>query len=396
MSADRNLWKRDGTWYVRARVHGVQLVKSLGTTDQREARRLRAVTLRDWNRMRFIPRAEMVAALAAQRVAEAPAPKVVTGERLLEVYQAIAEERRLRVGKPSAATVTNNVSAFRRVFGDGDGDVRARLTRDVLQAYAARMMAVLTDSEDEVALRRARVSVAGNVAQARSVVAEWTVDEYRRRGIALPALAEFRAVDVVTAEMPKYRLTEERVRLRLATEAAAATLQAARSPLFLVYVLAYFGGLRAGEIEQVRWTWLTRDAAGACWLVIPDAEANWTVKSKGGSVRLSVDVWEALQGYRGESEYVLPGATPTKRDQVLRNFSAWMRTVGWDRRRYSKTTHELRKLAGARWYTQHGLQIAAKWLRDNPQTVFRFYADLDPAAHPEPEGFVMDCGRGGR
>lgn len=62
-------------------------------------------------------------------------------------------------------------------------------------------------------------------------------------------------------------------------------------------------------------------------------------------------------------------------DAVNRDFSGWMRMNGWGE--YQKAAHELRKLAGSRWYTGLGAEYAAKYLGDTIATVFAFYADID-------------------
>lgn len=375
---DHHLWLRDGVYYCRMRLGSKQLVESLRTSDKAEARVLRSAVLKRWNRARYLDPDARAAAFAR------PAPagsEPVSVDRLLDVYREVAAERCRVRGKPRAQTVVNNCSAFRRVFGNAVG-IAEVIAVDALRRYAQEATA---DAEDELEMIRARVSAGSTIAQALSVVAEWTEDEYRRKGIRLPAaVAEVRRADVVSVNMPQYVLTDERKRLRAATEAAAAELAVADPALYSVYLLAYMGGLRAGEIAHSRWSWLSNDAGGECWLVVPRAEREWRVKSKPGSVRLAPAVWEWLQAQRGESDYVLPGATATAREDVLERFSAWMRKVGWDRERFPKSTHELRKLAGVRWYSEHGAETAAKWLRDNLVTVLRFYADLDPSRQPDP------------
>jgi hypothetical protein len=54
-----------------------------------------------------------------------------------------------------------------------------------------------------------------------------------------------------------------------------------------------------------------------------------------------------------------------------------MRKLGWDSKTYVKAAHELRKLAGSRWYTVASLEWAAKWLGDTPAVVAHYYADID-------------------
>lgn len=380
---DHHLWLRDGVWYCRMRVGAEQWTESLKTGDVGEARTLRTAVLKKWNRARHLDPAERAAVLRPAPVEAAVKRDGVTVERLLEVYTELAAARCRVKGKPRAGTVTNNCSAFRRVFGGDDEVVGPLLVVGSLERYAKVQTA---DADDELDMIRARITAASNIAQALSVVAEWAEDEYPRRGVRLPDLRPLRKAEVVVGAMPQYALTEERRVLRGATEAGAMELAASRPALYAVFLLAYMGGLRAGEIGHARWSWLSRDAGGACWLVVPKAEAAWRVKSKPGSIRIAPAVFDWLQGMRAgsEGEWILPGATQTERNDVLDEFSAWMRGVGWARERFPKTTHELRKLAGVRWYSEHGAETCAKWLRDNLVTVLKFYADLDPARHPDP------------
>ncbi len=100
---------------------------------------------------------------------------------------------------------------------------------------------------------------------------------------------------------------------------------------------------------------------------------------------IGAGLWENMQAFRrADDPWILPGGNPTaRRNLIERDLAAWIRGLGWDRQRFPKAAHELRKLAGARWYTDYGLQWAAEWLGDNPDVVFKYYADV--ARHPQVE-----------
>lgn len=92
---------------------------------------------------------------------------------------------------------------------------------------------------------------------------------------------------------------------------------------------------------------------------------------------MSATLWNELQLFRrDESEWIIPGTSPAaRRKLIVRQLAAWMRKIGWDKVKYPKAAHELRKLAASMWYTKAGLQWAATWLGDTPETVYHYYAD---------------------
>ena len=369
---DHNLWMRDGIWYCRQRVNGIQRVESLNTSDKSEARVLRTEILKKWNRESILGVRERPAV-----VARVEKQACVSIDALLEAYRVIADARRRLDGQPRKVTVTNNIAAFRRVFGDG---TLADVTVARMKAYVEQQ---LRDVEDEMDLVRARITAASNISQAISVLARWTEQAYADHGLKIGSMDAIRKAVVVKGRQPQYQFTEHRRALRAATEAAAPELAKTDPDLYAVYLLAYMAGLRAGEIVQVRGSWLAQDGFG-CWLHVPKSEPGWEVKSKPGTIRLAPQVYEWLQAHRDGREFVLREATRTEREATIARFNAWMRGIGWDADRYPKSAHELRKLAGVRWYTEHGAQTAAKWLRDNLQTVLKYYADFDQERQPDP------------
>jgi integrase len=136
-------------------------------------------------------------------------------------------------------------------------------------------------------------------------------------------------------------------------------------------------GLRPGEAIAARWDWIETDDAWHRYLHIT-RRPDWQAKNcKARRIPLSADLWDQLQAYRVDGAHnILPGPHVTARAKLVkRDLAAWMRGIGWDRRKYPKAAHELRKLAGSMWYTQAGLQWATTWLGDTPETVYHYYAD---------------------
>jgi integrase len=73
-------------------------------------------------------------------------------------------------------------------------------------------------------------------------------------------------------------------------------------------------------------------------------------------------------------QYILHGNMTERCDDVWRRLSAWMRSLGWDRR---MSAHELRKLYGSEVASAHGIYAAQKLLghKDANLTSAR-YADI--------------------
>ena len=101
------------------------------------------------------------------------------------------------------------------------------------------------------------------------------------------------------------------------------------------------------------------------------------------------DVWTHLLAQKlaqDDDGFCLPGGNVTNRTNLIkREMAAWMRKLGWSASAYPKAAHELRKLAGARWYTELGAEVAQTWLGDvDIATTCRYYATLtrQPKALP--------------
>jgi integrase len=231
--------------------------------------------------------------------------------------------------------------------------------------------------------KRARVTATSTLTQARSVFAKWTRPYYQADDLVLPDLEEFKTAGT-KERMKKYELPPQALRDK--TAAAALKLLEKRSPLYLVYELAYECGMRSGEIRSARWDWIeenrTPDGTVLHEMNIktrPDWKGpkNLTRHRIPISAELLAEL-EDLRSDRPEDPFILPGGKDTARhDLIRRTFATWMRKLGWDSKTYVKAAHELRKLAGSRWYTMAGLEWAAKWLGDTPAVVAHYYADID-------------------
>ncbi|MFH1498901.1 MAG: tyrosine-type recombinase/integrase [Verrucomicrobiota bacterium] len=367
--------KRGTVWYVSARVNGKRLSISTRETNESSARQVA-------RRILAAARAERWEALDRATAPSGPVPTI--GE-IVERYLQLAEDQRRRTGRPRPETVSGYVWAFRRLVAVSRGvdtaEANALPATVLATAINEYTRAVVPSAGDNDTLDRARRSAASLVRQARQIFSRWTLSGYA--DLHLPDIAAFRDGPTVRASLRPDELPPED--LRRATHTGAEALRVERSPLYPVYCLCYYLGLRAGEAAACRWAWF-RDEGGRRWLDVgPDRDGTW--RPKGGrrrSIPVAAGVWDRLRSGCVGDEWVLAEATSTgRRDLVQRKFAGWMRECGWGPRDYPKAAHELRKLMGSEWYTRYGVEVAAEWLgHADLQTTRDYYAAL--MRHPAP------------
>ncbi|NQT93328.1 MAG: tyrosine-type recombinase/integrase [Lentisphaerae bacterium] len=300
--------------------------------------------------------------------------------RVFELYREAGEVQFALDGKPLPGTIANNIWALSHVVSQMTGvsnveEVSTRvLTPDLAERYVASVVA--TAGQDEMLIHRRRVTASSTLRQAKSVFCKWALANYSRH-VQLPDSLTMFLQTGKSVKPRRYRIPPEH--LRKLTVETAGRLKEAKHDLYATFCLAYDLGMRSGEIQAARWEWIETAADGKRFMRIC-RRPYWKGPKNlfDHSVPVADHVWDALQVVRTpDSEYILPGAHLTARKNLVnRDFSAWMRSVGWDRGTYPKAAHELRKLAGSMWYTKAGLQWAATWLGDTAATVDYFYSDL--------------------
>jgi integrase len=378
------LYTRSDRYYLRAQVKGRQ--RLLASPHDTKLYSMRwAKKKRDELRHGI----EEPAAAPAVAMADAPAKKPATIEALVDTYRKAAADRFATFGKPQPHTVAGNIRSLLIVVRqvnevDEEQALKVRLgilDGNLVKAYVRKK--VEQASSDYTLQKRARVTATSTLTQARSVFAKWTRPYYQADDLVLPDLEEFKTAGT-KERMKKYELPPQALRDK--TAAAALKLLEKRSPLYLVYELAYECGMRSGEIRSARWDWIeenrTPDGTVLHEMNIrtrPDWKGpkNLTAHRVPISAELLAEL-EDLRSDRPENPFILPGGTDNARHNLIRRtFAMWMRKHGWDSKTYVKAAHELRKLAGSRWYTMAGLEWAAKWLGDTPAVVAHYYADID-------------------
>ena len=374
----KNVVKRGDIYYLRAVVNGRRISQSLQTRNKEEAtiraRRLLAAARRDkWD----------VVDNMKSRVVR----RYATIGELIAAYRVGAKKKEMRDGSPRPSTVRANVNQLSNILRkatDVDNieslcsDV---LTRDLLDEYVDRTLANYTE-RGEIILDRGRQTTFSSIRQAKSVVTRWALEEYKSNGLNLPDVSGF--LNYTPVRLPDRSYQMPAIELVELTERRAAGLAEKNKDLYAAYLLARDLGMRASEAAAAKWSWIEQHDNGR-YMVIKK-RPDFVMKSRAHLIRIADKTWNSLRTLRFPTdEFILPGGSPTSRNNLyMRELTRWMRNIGWDGDKFPKGGHELRKLAGARWYTHHGLEVAAEWLGDNPYTVFKYYANLDPRKHPEP------------
>jgi len=217
-------------------------------------------------------------------------------------------------------------------------------------------------------------SVVGMAKQAKSLFARWALDAFADEGCKVPEL-RWRALpaDGYQFELPPKELRER-------TIAAGKEEIAKGSDIGRAFLLEFFCAMSAADSCRARWDWL--DAGGTVHYVRAKTGKN-------ADPRLSPEVaarWRELAGAAqergGQDPFVIPrGTEGERREFILKEFSQWMRSLGWTG---PKTGHELRKLMCSIWYTTPGIgaEWTQAWSGDSLEVLQKHYARLLPEKAP--------------
>ena len=349
--------KRGSSWYFKAVIGGRQILRSLGPITKDEA----ITAARKLFKAESADRMQMLGTIQKRSTYSALG-------KLFEEYCKAA----LLLGYPSKKTVKLNIWALSRMIFVVTGkrnveDIHAGILDSALVRDYARAVLAQCEDEDTDSARR---SIASMVAQARSIVSREMRQEYKGK-LSLPDLTDF--LDVSTGDVPRivYRLPP--LELRDKTKQAAEVLRKENPSLYAAYLLCYDLGLRAGEAQAAQWHWFEELPDGRRFIhVIKRPDERFKPKGKEGSVPVHATTWAELRA-----------AAPGDVGKIIRHtdidrLNDWMRSIGWDRSKYTKGVHELRKLIGSQWYKAFGAEGARERLRQaNMQTTIDFYAAID-------------------
>lgn len=294
-------------------------------------------------------------------------------------------------------TIGQNLNAvrniFRHVHGITDPKAPDRLTDDAIGKlpttdFSAGLLekykreTLKTAGTNKLAEDRAHITINSTIRQARSLFCKKLPDKFYA-GLVLPNVPELRAVRLLKETRNGFSMPAPDLLKKIA--AALPALKQADPNAYLIYLLSFITGLRAGELSRARQHWIedhvaTKDGATTTTTLLRlQTEDDFRPKSKQERLVPLSDAIHAeikelmipvLPG-SGTPDYILRGTKTERCDQSFRRFNAWLINLGWDR---LKKAHEFRKMFGSHVAHQAGLLAARNMLGHAQQaTTDRYY-----------------------
>ena len=364
----KNLFTRNGVYYISCEIKRKRFLRKSPYQTQTEAAA--------WVK-KFMREARENTANADHSRHRSAYPAI---GRIIELYRAAAATQHAKTGSPLPHTVKQNINQLKNIVRRATGASNVdSLPATILTAdLADQYFQAVVDPADYNTAHRARVSAASSLRQAKSIFARWALQYYDRHINLPPDIAKFRTAGY-TFRREKYRLPPAELRNKTFSEGKK--LQNTRPELYLVFMLSYNLGMRAGESAAAKYAWIEPDEhKNGQYVMRLCRRPDWRGPKNliAHTIPMTHETYnDLIAARRPDSDYILPGATPNARlNLITRRFSTWMRSIGWDQTTYPKAAHELRKLAGSIWYTKAGPTWASAWLGDSLATVCHYYADL--------------------
>lgn len=275
-----------------------------------------------------------------------------------------AERAPLPIAEVTRRNYVNCLRLFLRKAGlDPERVSAAELSDSTVRAYARAVTSSLRGDQSETA---SAMRTANSVLhQGAALLSPRYVGHMTDAGLVLPDLEPFRAA----VKQHSFRQCAKRDWDAPTPEVIEATLEAWRElgrsrsdpNVYTAIWLALSCGLRAGEIAQARWDWITQRDGHP----VLDGQAN--VKNHSGRITV-----RPINPYWGEGTVVLApagrcgehgmldGTSTECHEGVFRRVGKLLRDCGW---RTQKTNHGLRALSGC-WVAQkYGIYAAQQFLR---------------------------------
>ena len=322
--------------------------------------------------------------LAENRLGEANATKFrgahLTLGEILEAWRDYGEQAKA-AGRMKGSTIRAAELALRRVVNEVHPGDREKIHADkvdrglVLDFQDARLSA----AGDPESQERVKTSINSTVRQARQVFARRARDHYARAGLEIPSSVEgFLAASFLREPRGGFRGIEREQLQKL--DKLAESLSETQVDLFRAYLLVRCLGLRTGEILAAKWGWLETTPEGLAVLAIRPREDYRPKTSR--EVPIHLETLERLVRGAGESdpdEYIILREDTRRRaggpahSLLYRALSALVRPHVHDAA--TKTTYELRKLAGSTILTETDkIEAAAAFLGNSPEVARKNYA----------------------
>ena len=278
----------------------------------------------------------------------APLLPLATVQQIVDCYVASA---RVLLSVDGERTVEANVACLRRLVRVGlgvdssevDSQLSSVLTLKLAVDFQRKFCSQKRYTENRLSTNRGHVSANAVLRSARSLFSKLALKKqiYESAELRLPDLAGFMGCPLLSElKIDNYQLPSDELFRRLWT--ASDALKTERPALWLVWWLCNATGLRAGELQAMRWRWFQPHAVRLSF------ETDFIPKGKRErEIPVSPDVLAGARAMAasqfwpvGPEDYVLPG-TKTDRAELFRELAAWMTANGWTRR---QKAHELRKV----------------------------------------------------
>jgi hypothetical protein len=338
--------KPTGPWYLRLKIDGRQIWRSLETTEPQVA----------IVKARKIVAAELNGEPKEARELKAR-PGYATLRQLADVYiERFGTDARRR------RTARNNVGALQKILYIARRltleQARANvLTGELIRKFETAMEQTIErdrrgfmDHKNEL---RVRTSTQSWVKQARSIFRRGTMSWFD--GLAVPDLTSFREQGVRAPERENPERLDENVIEAL--NAAAPALAAENPACYIAFLLFSRLGLRNGEQKAARMAWIHRDPdTGAGKLaIIKRPEEQFKPKKSSRTLTIGATLLAEIDKHwkpSPDGDYLIPAGTKTERGEIIdRQHAAWCGQWIKDR---SKVSYELRRYAGSMVYKKTG------------------------------------------
>jgi len=282
-----------------------------------------------------------------------------TIRQCIEVWPELAREQRRLTGSPGVEAEGRIPAKARLVFAE-NLDASVEEAPGILRRWIV----------SEPASSLARSTIVSSVRTARQVFSAWARRAMHARGVELPPL-DWPTVSTPRGEGYQYQLPPADLRERTIQEGKKEIER--RSPVGAVFLLQFFCAMSAKDALRARWDWLR-----------PDGHVYYIRHKTGKPANPPLTQWalKQWQDWAKESGRELVLAGP--KDFIVRDFSAWMRGLGWDTK---KKGHELRKLACSLWFSSvPNPAYVESWIGDTSGVMRKFYAAALPELEtPPPE-----------